>query len=702
MNIKKSILLRARIAFLVMLVFAVFICWKMARIQLVEGDKWKEMARKKVYRHKEVKATRGAIFADDGSELANSLPYYKVAFDPMVVGDYTFYSKALDSLCDNLAVFFGGTRTARDYKQKIKDARYSGRQYLVLSRRLIDHQQKKQMEKWPIFRMGRLKGGVIFEKVDKRVRPFNHLAERTIGYVNEDNRGAGLEYSFNKELGGKNGKALFLRIPGGKWKPVYDGTEVKPVQGLDIHTTIDVNLQDIAESALLKALRRHDAEYGAVALMEVRTGEIKAIANLGRKDSLVYAEKYNYIVGNQGLTEPGSTLKLASMMALLEETNLRPSDTVATGDGKYRFYDRIMRDVKPEGYGTITLQEAFEKSSNIAVSRLINEYFGADPQRFIQYLYDFGLGAPLQFQIKGSATPYIKDKTDPSWSGTTLPWMSIGYEMKTSPLHLLMFYNAVANDGKMIEPIIVRKVARGNNAVKTYTPRVISQKICSDKTLETVQSMLTGVVDNGTARNIKSKNYSIAGKTGTAQKLVGGAYSKTYYSSFAGYFPADAPRYSCIVIIDNPKGVLQYGGDVAAPVFKEIVDRIYVRDHAIHQPIPRVAPDSTTFPVIRSGNFHDLQMICERIGVQTVASDSIDEWVTTKTHTTAVEWVDNQIQKGFIPNVVGMTLRDALYVLEANNYRVRYEGIGRVAEQSEFPGRKAEEGTIVTLKLEPY
>ncbi len=430
------------------------------------------------------------------------------------------------------------------------------------------------------------------------------------------------------------------------------------------------------------------------------TGEIKAIANLGRVDSLRYVEKYNYIVGSEGLTEPGSTLKLASMMALFEGTSVKPTDSVETGNGKYKFYESTMTDVKYGGYGTITVQEAFEKSSNIGISKLVNQHFGTDPQKFINYLYDYGLGTALKFQIKGAAHPYIKDRSDPTWSGTTLPWMSIGYELKVSPLNILTFYNAVANDGKMIEPMLVKKILRGNNLVKEFQPRVLSQKICSDKTLKYVQDMLEGVVERGTAKGIRDDDYKIAGKTGTAQKLVNKEYSQTYYSSFVGYFPADKPKYTCIVVIDNPKGVNQYGGEVAAPVFKEIADKIYVRDFEIHEPIPQVKADSTIFPVIRSGYFHDLDMICDRLGINTVVDKSIEDWVTTTTHTAKVEWVNNDIKKGTIPNVVGMTLRDAMYLLESNHFEVRYEGVGRVVEQSIPAGRSAERNTVITLKLE--
>lgn len=411
MSIRSSILLRVRIAFLTILVFSGAIIYKIIRIQTVDGEKWMTKAQNIGLEYRQVKATRGNIYSDNGSLLATSLPFYKVAFDPSRISDDEFKAH-IDSLSWLLAAFFEDY-SAIDYQRRITDARLSGREYLLLSRRKIGYQDKKRMESWPIFRKGRFKGGVIFEKVDQRYKPFSHLGDRTIGSINEDDRGiVGLEYSFNRQLAGRNGEALFQKLSGGDWKQVYDGSEVKPKDGYDIVTTINVDLQDVAETALLGALIEHDADYGCVVVMEVHTGEIKAISNLSKNKSGGYWENYNYAVGSQGSREPGSTFKLASLIALIEDTRLSLYDSVDTGNGSYKFYDRTMKDHKPGGFGKLSVKEVFEHSSNIGIAKLITQQFGQDPDKFVAYLRKMGLTKPLGFQMVGEGKPYIKSPSD--------------------------------------------------------------------------------------------------------------------------------------------------------------------------------------------------------------------------------------------------------------------------------------------------
>ena len=357
MNVKRSILLRVRVAFLLALLFSLAIVVKIGRIQFVEGEKWTAMAEDIGLKYRKVKATRGSIYSDNGSLLATSLPFYRVAFDPSVSAEDTF-SAGLDSLSMLLAGYFKD-RSAKQYSRKILKARQANKRYLVLNNKRVNYQDKKTMQTWPIFREGRMRGGAIFEKVDLRFKPFSHLGTRTIGFVNENNQGAGLEYSFDHVLAGTDGKALFQKMAGGGWKPVFDGSEAKAVEGMDIETTIDINLQDVAESALLRALEQHDANYGCVVVMEVATGYIKAISNLSKNKKGKYWELYNYAVGEQGLTEPGSTFKLASMIALLEDSEIQLNDSIDTGKGTYLFYDKRMRDHKKEGYGVISVAETF-------------------------------------------------------------------------------------------------------------------------------------------------------------------------------------------------------------------------------------------------------------------------------------------------------------------------------------------------------
>ncbi len=676
-------------------VFAIAVVVKTSRIQFAEGEKWKEIADQISYQTRVVKATRGNIYSDNGSLLATDLPFYKVAFDATRPSDKLF-NKGLDSLSYKLSIYFRD-KSAESYKRILKNARATNRQYIILNRKQVGYQGKKVMEDWPIFREGRLKGGVIFEKVDKRFRPFSNLGYRTIGFINENNRGAGLEYSFNEQLSGKDGEALYQKIAGGGWKPLYDGTEIRTDHGLDIATTLDVNLQDVSEAALLRALAYHEADYGVVAVMEVATGEIKAIVNLERNKKGYYYERYNYVVG--GLIEPGSTFKLATMIALLDGAGISIYDSVDTGNGILKFYNDTVRDHDEGGYGTITVQKAFEKSSNVAMAKLLDQHFGLDPARFLDYVDKIGVSEPLGFQIKGEGRPKIKRPGDKSWSGITLPWMAYGYGLELTPMQTLAMYNAVANGGKMIRPVLVKRIRKADKVVKEYNSVVLRNKICSDETLIKLRLLLEGVVEHGTASNINNAHYKIAGKTGTAQILDNGRYTKKYYTSFAGYFPADKPKYSAIVLIKNPKGWRQYGSNVAAPVFKEIADNIYSRDIEMHQPMAEeFVAEAGIFPLIRSGNHEDLKLLCNELGVSNHSKDEA-QWVRTGVVGNSVEWRENKVAESLMPDVTGMTLRDALYVLEQAGLQVNIEGKGRVTEQSKPVGRRINKGEQVLLTL---
>jgi cell division protein FtsI (penicillin-binding protein 3) len=697
-SIKFDILFKVRIAFLCVLLFSCAIIWKVAHIQIVEGDHWRGISEEVTLEYMDVKATRGNIYSDNGSLLATSLPFYQLAFDPCAAKE-KFFRDGIDSLSMLLSRLLKD-RSAEEYKRKITDARKKRKRYLVLSGTNLTYGQKKMISSWPIFRLGQFKGGVVFDKVDKRHRPFGDMAFRTVGFINEENRGAGLEYSYNSQLGGKKGEALFQRIAGGNWRPLYDENYIKPEDGFDIQTTLNVNLQDVAEDALYRHLVRHDADYGTVVLMEVKTGEIKAMANIGKNKDASYSERYNYAVGNQGLTEPGSTMKLASLMALFEDSDLDLKDTVFGNWGKYKFYDRTMVDSKPEGYGTLTVKEAFAYSSNIGIAKLVVEHFGQKPEKFIDYLHKFGLGKKIDFQMAGEGEPYIKNTFDSTWSGISLPWMCHGYEMKVSPLHTLTLYNAVANDGKMIKPIIVKEVRRADKVLEHYETDEIVEKICSDKTLAKCREMMEEVVISGTAKNISGTHYKIAGKTGTAQRLVNGRYTKTYYTSFAGYFPAEKPKYSCIVVIDNPKGFNQYGSDVAAPVFKEIADKVYATDYEMHKPLEekKFADKTGIFPFVKAGYLDDLRFLCNYFGISNHANEK-EDWVVAAPRNNAISWQNRVVRKGLVPNCVGFTLRDAMYVLGNNGLRVEYSGTGRVVQQSLSPGQRTPKGGTIYLRL---
>ncbi|MGE0772458.1 MAG: penicillin-binding protein [Cyclobacteriaceae bacterium] len=694
MNIKRSILIRVRIAFLFVLLFGVAVIAKISHIQFVEGEKWVAMGEEITFDYKKVRATRGNIYSDNGSLLATDLPFYKVAFDPRLASDQIF-SKGIDSLSLLLSRYYKD-KSALEYKRYLKDARAGGRQYLIINRKQINYQTKKVMETWPIFREGRYRGGIIFEKIDVRYRPFTNLSRRTIGFVNENGNGAGLEYSFNEVLAGKDGEALFQKIAGSTWKPVFDANNIKSVDGMDIQTTLDINLQDVAETALFEAMHQHQADEGTVVVMEVKTGHVKAISNLTREGESYY-EKYNHAVG--GLYEPGSTFKLVTMMALLEETNIKLSDSIKTGKGEHTFYNKKVRDHHDGGFGTLTIKQSFELSSNVAMAKLVDLHFGQKPDEFVNYIDRLHLDKPLGVQISGELYPKIARPKTKSWSGISLPWMAYGYGFEISPLQTLALYNAIANEGRMIKPVFVTAITKADRVVKEFETETISRKICSSSTLNQIRLLLEGVVDNGTAVNLKNSHYRIAGKTGTAQILEKGEYTRKYITSFVGYFPAHTPKYSAIVLIKNPKGWQQYGNNVAGPVFKAIADNIYSRDIQLHMAMEkRKVLEPGVFPVIRAGQQDELTMLCNELGVSS-HSDTEGEWIRAVRNGNSVQWRQNVPNKDLVPDVTGMTFRDALYLLERMGLRVIHDGLGRVSEQSLAPGTRISKGNKIHLKL---
>ncbi|SFG78960.1 cell division protein FtsI (penicillin-binding protein 3) [Algoriphagus hitonicola] len=694
-------MLRVRIVFILIALATAAIPMRIATIQFEQGDKWRAKAETINFQYREVPATRGNIYAGDGSLLATSLPFYRVAMDP-TMAKAERYNAGIDSLARLLSGYYKD-KSAGVYKRLITDARRDNKRYIVLNRKQVGYQDMQKMSQWPIFRDGRLGGGVLFEKVEKRYRPFSSLASRTVGFLNENEYGAGIEYSFNEYLKGQDGKALFQRLAGGVWKPVFDAEDVKPEDGYDILTTLDVNIQDVAEKALLRQLMNRDAAFGSVIVMEVKTGEIKAITNLQKnKGSNTYGENYNFAIGDQGNTEPGSTFKLLSMLALLEENKVSLEEKIETGTGSHRFYNQTMRDAKNGGFGTITVREAFEKSSNVAISKLVDAHFGSSPSKFMAYIEKVGLDQPFGFQLAGEGKPFFKKPGAKDWYGTSLPWISIGYESKMNPIHTLALYNAVANDGVMVKPYIVRAIAKGNTIEQQFGTEYIRKQIASEKTIKNLQELLQGVVDNGTAKNIANADYKIAGKTGTAQKIVNGRYTQKYYTSFAGYFPADRPKYSMIVVIDSPTGFAAYGGDVSAPVFKEIADRIYALDMELNpssqEKILRAEASQSILPEVKAGRAEEIYQILDQLGLKSSPVQS-EEWVKTVAQNDQVKWKPNDTDQATVPDVSGLPLRDALFILENKGINVNYSGKGLVRSQSIDPGTKLTPNSTINLVL---
>ncbi|TSJ81391.1 MAG: penicillin-binding transpeptidase domain-containing protein [Candidatus Cardinium sp.] len=683
MSFTKEILLRARIVFLAAIFFIILIAWKIVHLQFIEVDRWRNCAKIAQLEYRPIVASRGNIYAHDGALLATSLNFYSVALDPVVASDEVF-KKGIDPLSQALSDFYKDNPPAY-YKKRIVDARAKKRRYLLLHKGHVTYEEKKKMSRWPIFNQGKFKGGVIFEAQYKRYNPFKELARRTIG-IHRARHASGLEYSFNETLKGVDGKALYQKVVGGNWKKVPESSMFPLVHGSDLVTTLDINLQDVAQSSLLTVLEKTDAQNGCAIVMEVATGAIKAMANLARTESGKYIESYNYAIGNQGTVEPGSIFKLASMLALLEETGWPLTEPIDTGHGAIQFYNRWMKDVKKGGYGLLTLQEVFEKSSNVGISMAIQQTFGANPQKFIDYIEQLGIHQPLGIELAGEGKPYMITPKSKMWSGVALPWLSIGYNLQITPLQLLVLYNAVANNGKMVKPFFVQQIQSPNGIVQTFPTTVLKEKICSDETLRKLKVMLEGTVERGLAWRIKHGFYKIAGKTGTAQKLVDGKYTDHHLTSFAGYFPADHPRYSCIIVVDSPQGeAFRFGAEVPAPIFKDIVDRIAGKDLQARKPINGSV---NTHPIALSniGNAGELAFLYQSLQLPIPENlNAKESWGSLKTSLEGGTFQPYTPQASKeVPSVLHMKLRDALFLLENNGLNVTVEGNihGVVSKQS--------------------
>ena len=698
MNIKRAILWRVYFAFIAVVLFGVLVIWYAFRIQFVEGDKWRNMAEELTTDFQTIEAVRGNIYSSDGSLLATSVPIYELRMD-FKAGGLT--DEAFEEGIDSLAYLFATTfrdKPKSEYLRQFRKARKEGKRYYLLKRRL-GFREVKEMRQWPILRRGQHKGGLIVIEKDQRQKPFQILAYRTIGYSIDGVAPVGLEGAYDQVLGGISGKRLMQKVAGGVWIPVNDENEIEPENGKDIYTTIDINLQDVAEDALYETLVRHDALNGCAVLMEVETGHIKAIANLSRKEEGVYTEAYNYAVGESG--EPGSTIKLASLIALLEE-GISLDDTVDVEGGVTQYFDRKMKDSEPGHYEKLTLRECFEYSSNVGISKLVYRSFKENPQKFVDYFRQIGLADDLQLQITGAGKPRIKNPGDNDWYGTTLPWMSIGYETQFTPLQILTLYNAIANEGRMMKPMFVTEVRQTGRLVEEFDPVELKSKICSKETLKKVRMTMEGVVQNGTARNLKNPDYSVAGKTGTAQMARGGRYTKSFYkSSFVGYFPADNPKYTCIVSINGASRGVYYGSAVAGPVFKEIADKVYASSLYMHNDL-EVAMETPSMetPENLAGNAEEIRFLMNRLGISNKLESEENEWAYTSRFEKNMAIRPRKIIPNLVPNVVGMNLRDALYLLENAGLTVRVSGSGRVRRQSLSPGTRVLKGSTVSLLLQ--
>lgn len=663
---EKSILSRLYIVAACLVVFAGAVLFKLVSIQVVDGEKYMALAETRTTKMFTIAPNRGNLYSDDGSLLATSVSKYNIHFDAVTVSEKDFQEN-VKPLSDELAKLFN--KESSYYQQILRKARQNQNRYALIARNL-DYSEYMAVKSFPLFNKGPFKGGIVIDQNTKREHPLGKIAERSVGYERVDENGyrtrVGMEGAFSDYLSGIEGKRSKVKIAKNQWKPIGYDNIVEPKDGYDVYSTIDINIQDIAHHALLKQLEKYKADHGTVIVMETKTGEVKAISNLGRTSEGKYYERLNYAIGESH--EPGSTFKLVNLVAALEDKVIDTSTVVDTEKGRWKIYNHYVRDSKNGGYGEISVAEAFEVSSNTAFAKIIHNNYKEDPEKYVNRLMSMDIHKELGLPVKGEGKPVLRYPGDKGWSGLSLAQMAYGYEVAMTPLQTLAFYNAIANDGELIKPRLIKEVKEWNKTVKKFDKEVLNPSICSKETAKKVQQLLKDVVEkkHGTGHGLYSPNFSMAGKTGTCQKnYVSKDPDKLkYISSFAGYFPADDPKYSCIVVIHEPdKSVGYYGADVSGPVFKSIAQKIYA-----------------TSPLI------------DEVDVKEVLETRLED---------AYQGYFANIQKEYkeVPNVRGMSGMDAVSILENLGLEVEVKGNGKVKNQSISKGTDLKKVKKIVLEL---
>ena len=702
-NFKDEVLIRIFAILAVVIVpVAALLMYRTVDIAVLRQAEFQELGRER-FRIVTVQAERGNIYSHNDNLLATSVPYFSLHFDPYVASPRDYYDN-IDSLALLLSRHVDSDHTAgawRDSLLMMRDSVTGPANHYFKLAESVSYSELSRIRKFPIFNQGRMGGGLIVEKRAARKRPFGWLARRTIGYSKAGGARVGLEGAFDTQLAGESGKQEMFNMGGGIWLPTENLAIVEPTSGANVYTTLDVNIQDITENALEAGVRRNRAEWGAAVVMDVKTGAIRAMANLGavndQRDR--YAEQYNYAISRSN--EPGSTFKLATMMALLEDGYVDLETEVDIENGVAKFYDRTMEDASAasRNWRVVSVRDAFEHSSNVGMAKLVDSLYKNN--EFTERLRGFHLDAQSGIELEGERAPFLNDTSRAEFSGISRAWMAIGYESRFTPLQMLTFYNSVANGGRMMKPYLVTKVERGGEVLERYKPTVIDDEIASPETIEQLQSLLEGVVERGSARRLKSDQYRFAAKTGTSQQNYGQPNRKReYQSSFAGYFPAENPTYSIIVVVKDPTNGAYYGGDVAGPIFKEIADNIYNSMIEVHEPLnrgPRPVLYANELPSRDAGYLPELLTVLDYVNV-TVDTLPEAELAVVSAGDEAVELAAINPAGQQFPNVRGMRLRDALYVLENDGYVVHPRGVGRVVNmrwQSDGNGNRGRDVELI-------
>ena len=705
-NFKNEVLVRvyAVTALIILIAFVIFL--KAFTLVTREGERWRKEADKRYIQNREVPGERGNILADDGALLATSIPYFEARMDFAADGlKREEFVKGMDSLAYYLSSYLTPQLNNFDEWRTYLWQHFNAKSRYELIAKDLTADQLNVVKTFPILREGRANGFVVVRS-NRREHPFKMLGLRTLGYAKDDLK-IGLEGRYDKDLSGGKENVPMIRAGNDVWIPLQDLTDIEPRNGDDIVTTLDINTQDITQAALIRTCELFQAEHASAIVMEVKTGKIKAISNIAKtKDG--WFEDFNYAVATR--IEPGSTFKLASMLALLEEKAVRLSDTVDIEGGRKQYFEEVLEDHERTPKRLITVKEAFSASSNVGISKLVYNHFNDKRADYIKHLKDFYLATPTDIDLDGEPAPYIKhpDNANDQWSGTTLPWMSVGYELQITPLQLLTFYNAVANNGKMMKPYLVSEIRRYGTTTQTFKQKVVKEQIASPEALSQARELLESVVElpMGTAHHWQTPQYRFAGKTGTAQlnysKDKGTGHKGGYQGAFAGYFPAENPIYSCIVVVSKPKFGF-YGGIVAAPVFREIADKMMASNVALSEPMnergkpvpsPALLPDDVGYTA-------DILKMLQNVGLRhEIYGKKEDEWafLNARNDTLNVRPRQTGGQK-VIPSVVGMGLKDALYLLENRGLRVSFSGYGKVITQSLTPGAMAQ-GQTISIKLD--
>ena len=655
------------------------------------------------FRTEEIEAVRGSILARDGRSLASSVPYYQIRMD-CVFPEETLFNNNIDSLSIALSGFFKD-KSAAQYKSDMLSARKKGNRYKAIGNRLVDYSEMMEVRMFPLFRERSNRGGFISEQKNKRNNPYGRLAYRTIGFINSNGVGVGIEGSYDYYLKGIPGKQTVQRLLGGEWMPVNEEETIMPQDGMDVRTTIDIEIQEAAENALRNQLSLSDVFEGATAIViEVKTGAVRAITNMKKMDNGEFDESFNYAISQA--TEPGSTFKLATLVALIEDGYVNLETPVDAGNGRWKYSTKEFTDVTKGGYGLIDVRKAFEKSSNVAFAKLAVEYYANNEKKYVDRLHNMKIVEKFNLDIMGEGRSVIHSPGDAMWSKLTLPMMAMGYASLITPLHTLAFYNAIANGGKMMKPYFVESLQKHGEVEKIFEPQEMSGSICSQSTIKLVHEALRGVVEHGTGKGINDPRYKISGKTGTAQIAFDGRYKdsqgyRKHQASFAGFFPSDDPKYSAIVVLyTNKTRANFYGGSWAAPVFKQISDRIFVNNPQWGEPVKGDGKSTPSYAKVLSGNSEEIKKIAKQIPSTKVNFALPGEWVNIEKDSLE-RVVARELREvaDSVPSVLNMGLKDALYLLENKGYRVKFSGKGRVITQNPLPGSGLEKNGIINIEL---